>query len=280
MDRERLMRRLWGLPPFRRLEVRRKIWNSRNRLGALRRTAFERLGSDRYSHPALHDLDRKLTRWLPEPGGFFVEAGAYDGFIQSNTYWLERFRGWRGVLVEPVPHLFERARTVRSSSRVVNCGLVAPDHREPTVTIRYGGLMSLVRGARGNAHDEERHVRAGDMFGFDDVAYDISVPARTLSSVLEEAGAPSEIDLLSLDVEGFEATVLRGLDLDRFAPRFMLIEADARDRRARVEDVIGDRYELVERLSPMDLLYRRREPAPHGGCPPRERRRGARALES
>jgi FkbM family methyltransferase len=220
---------------------------------------FERFGSDRYSHPALHNLDRKLADRLRKRGGFFVEAGAYDGFIQSNTYWLERFRGWRGVLVEPVPHLFARARRVRRQSRVVNCALVPDDHKEPTVTLRYGGLMSVVKGARGGADDEERHVRAGDMFGLDDVAYDISVPARTLTSVLEEAQAPREIDLLSLDVEGFEADVLRGLDLDRFAPRLIVMEMDDPERRPTVEAALAGRYELLERLSPVDLLYRRRE---------------------
>jgi FkbM family methyltransferase len=255
------MRRVWHLPLLRSLSVRRRIWDIRNGLGRVRRSLFERLGSDRYSHPALHDLDRKLAGRLPQRGGFFVEAGAYDGFIQSNTYWLERFRDWRGILVEPVPHLYARARRVRSRSHVVNCALVAPDHGEPTVTMRYGGLMSLVKGARGGADAEERHVKAGDMFGLDDVAYEISVPARTLSSVLEEARAPSEIDLLSLDVEGFEASVLRGLDLDRFAPRFILMEMDAEERQAPVEDVIGERYELVERLSPMDVLYKRRDGA-------------------
>jgi len=165
------------------------------------------------------------------------------------------------VLVEPVPHLFARARRVRRRSHVVNCALVPPDHDQPTVTVRYGGLMSVIKGARGGAEDEERHVRAGDMFGLDDVAYDISVPARTLTSVLEEASAPGEIDLLSLDVEGFEASVLRGLDLDRFAPELIVMEMNDPGRRRPVEAALAERYELVTRLSPVDVLYRRRDAA-------------------
>jgi FkbM family methyltransferase len=262
MDHERAQRALLRLPVLRRLSVRRWLWDRRNDLARLRRSAFERAGSDRYSHPALYDLDRKLAARLPEDGGFFVEAGAYDGFIQSNTYWLERFRGWRGVLVEPVPHLFAQASRQRSGARVVNCALVPEGHPEETVTLRYGGLMSTVHGAKGGGADELAHVSAGDMFGLDDVAYEVEAPARTLTSVLEEAGAPAEIDLLSLDVEGFEASVLRGLDLERFRPRLLLVEMHDVDALSpEVEAVLGDRYEREDRLSPMDVLYRRRPAA-------------------
>ena len=255
MDRARLLRTFWGLPVLRSLRVRRWLWDRRNDLGRLRRAVFERLGSDRYSRPSLHGMDRVLERHLPGEGGFFVEAGAYDGFIQSNTYWFERFRGWRGVLVEPVPHLYARCVRQRPAARVFNCALVPPGEEGP-VRMSYGGLMSVVHGADGAGAAAE-HARAGDMHGWDD-SYEIEVPGRTLTSLLEEAGA-REIDLLSLDVEGFEASALRGLDLDRFAPRFLLVEmGDARERRPEVEAVLGDRYEAIDEPSPMDVLYRRR----------------------
>lgn len=254
MDRARLLRRLWSLPLLRSLRVRRFLWDRRNDLGALRRTLFERLGSDRYSRPSLHGMDRALERHLPREGGFFVEAGAYDGFIQSNTYWLERFRGWHGVLVEPVPHLYRRCARRRPAARVFNCALVAPGEEGP-VRMSYGGLMSVVHGS-GDAAAAAEHARAGDMHGWDD-SYEIEAPGRTLTSVLEEAGA-GEIDLLSLDVEGYEASALRGLDLDRFAPRYVLVEMGEQERRPEVEAVLGDRYEAIDEPSPMDVLYRRR----------------------
>lgn len=40
-------------------------------------------------------------------GGFFLEAGALDGYYQSNTFFLERDLGWTGLLVEPNPVFFE-----------------------------------------------------------------------------------------------------------------------------------------------------------------------------
>ncbi len=34
--------------------------------------------------------------------GIFVDVGGYDGVTGSNTLFLEQYRGWKGVLVEPV----------------------------------------------------------------------------------------------------------------------------------------------------------------------------------
>ena len=50
----------------------------------LRRVVCESMGNARYSRPALNDLDRKLSRWLDFESGFFIEAGANDGFAQSS----------------------------------------------------------------------------------------------------------------------------------------------------------------------------------------------------
>jgi hypothetical protein len=85
------------------------------------------------------------------------------------------------------------------------------------------------------------------------------VPARTLTAVLDDAGVTA-IDLLVLDVEGYEAAALRGLDLDRHPPRFVLVEIldDAR-QRAQVEGALGGRYILEAQLSDHDHLYRRND---------------------
>ena len=40
---------------------------------------------------------------LFQTGGFFVECGALDGELRSNTLTLERDYGWRGVLIEADP---------------------------------------------------------------------------------------------------------------------------------------------------------------------------------
>jgi FkbM family methyltransferase len=221
-----------------------------------RRRAEEQAGSDHLSRPAAFGMDRKLNEIIDRDGGFFIEAGANDGFIQSNTYWLERFRGWTGLLVEPMSELAAEARLNRPEATVVESALVPFDHPDETIRMTFGDLMTHVAGIRQN----DGWAATGLQHGWRD-PYEADVPARPLSDVLDEIGAP-EIDLFSLDVEGFEPGVLRGLDLDRHAPRFLLIEMHDRDEmKAEIEAILGDRYAFSDWLSPVDGLYRRREPS-------------------
>ncbi len=224
------------------------------------RTAAETRGEDRLSHPALHELDVKLDAIIDRDGGFYVEAGAHDGFTQSNTYWLERFRGWRGLLVEPMPELAAEARLSRPGAVVTECALVSAEEPPPTLRMRFGDLMSMVEGAR-----ESHWPGLGTVLGWRD-EYELDVDARTLSSLLDEIDAP-EVDLLSLDVEGFEGQALRGVDFDRHAPRYVLVEIHDRGRdRPPVDAVLSERYVEHSWLSPVDLLYVRRDVAEDAGA--------------
>ena len=232
--------------------VRRSVWRGRRAAARAHRRRLERRGDFRLSRPANYGMDARLDELLYRDGGFFIEACANDGFVQSNTYYLERARGWRGLLVEPTPFLADAARRERPNSTVVQCGLVAPDFPDDELELRFGGSMTVVEDPTAHEWVKDSQSNAA----LDEAEHVFRVPARTLSDVLDEIGAP-EIDLLTLDVEGYEAPVLRGLDLTRHAPRFALIEVGLRGERADVEAIIGERYRPVEELSPFDVLYER-----------------------
>jgi FkbM family methyltransferase len=233
------------------LGLRESVISARMALQRFVRRRFEHHGSRRLSHPALHDMDLKLDAIIDRDGGFFIEAGGFDGYTQSNTYYLEHFRHWHGMLVEPMPELAALARKNRPNATVFQCALVDRDYGAEYIEMEFGDLMSNVRGT--NPPD---FVKPGLILGWRDYRVE-QVRARALSDLIAELGDP-EVDLLSLDVEGFEATVLGGLDLNRHAPAWILIEMhDLAAGRAAVGPLLGDRFVEHAELSPLDVLYRR-----------------------
>ena len=204
-----------------------------------------------FRKPARYDIDDKLAEYL-SPEGVFIEVGATDGYTESNTYNLEKYNGWRGVLIEPIPDLYRKCVRERPRSQVYNCALVSDDYHGDTVVMKQGYLMSTVKDALGE--EEKEHLEKARHF-HGARAEEITVPARTLTSILDEAGV-THIDFFSLDVEGYEHNVLRGLDFDRYRPTYMLIELLDDEKRQEVEKVIASWYEPVAQLSKRDYLYR------------------------
>ena len=84
----------------------------------------------------------------------------------------------------------------------------------------------------------------------------IEVPARTIQSLIDEFTLSD--DFFSLDVEGFENSVLKGLDLDRSAPTFLLVECHNLERLAEAKLTLANHYSIEQKLTQHDYLFIRR----------------------
>jgi hypothetical protein len=210
--------------------------------------------SPRRKYFSLNDLDRKLERHIDFDNGYFFEAGASDGVNQSNTLYFESSRGWKGVLVEPIPQRFLSCRERRGKiSKCVWSALVPPNWPLPFVELVYCDLMTITRSELAHINPDG-HIRDWKSLGPDRESYSFFAPARTISSILDEANL-LHIDLFSLDLEGFECAALLGLDLTRFDIQYFCIEC--RNLEA-TRSVLGDNYEVVDQLSYHDYLFKKK----------------------
>lgn len=211
----------------------------------------------------LNQLDLKLIAAIsPKMGnGYFVELGANDGIRQSNTYLLQKKYGWSGLLVEPIPARYlecvrNRSFNPRPSFRCAAC--VDPSYGDPFVEMIYSDLMSVAMGL--DLKREEAHCQAerGLPFLADSSHYHrFGAVAHTLTDLLDEVCAPSNFDLLSLDVEGNELSVLKGLDLSRYRPRWILAECRGDDVPRHLEEAGYKQAELLSNIgSYRDILFR------------------------
>lgn len=203
----------------------------------------------------LNRLDEKLATYLNYKNGYFVELGANDGILQSNTKHFELFHNWRGVLVEPSSINYRaciRNRAKRTLSFESAC--VSFEYSSPFVRMLFSNLMTIALEGKSDIDNRESHALGGIPFlDKGQNLHEFLVPARTLNSILIEAQAPKFIDLLSLDVEGLELEVLKGLNHDQF--RFKYIVVEVRNFETINSFLTSSDYSLVEKLTVHDYLY-------------------------
>jgi FkbM family methyltransferase len=203
----------------------------------------------------LNGLDRQIEPYVDYEGGYFVELGANDGLTQSNTYYFEKYRGWRGLLVEPTPHKFLSCAKNRSRRNHIACAAcVSFEYKAEFVRMTYSNLMTVAHGLESDIANPAGHAGSGHQFlRHDEPIFDFGAIARPLNTLLVESKAPKVIDFLSLDVEGSELEVLKGIDHDEFRFKYILVECRSLTDMQNYLASMGYRY--VESFSPQDYLF-------------------------
>lgn len=145
--------------------------------------------------------------------GFYVDVGANDPDVRTTTK-LFYDKGWSGVNIEPNAIEFAKIEKSRPRDRNFNYGV---SDGEATMTFYAGkGWQDGVSTFDSTVAEALRQK------GFELTEH--RVPVTTLTSLLSTVSLP-EISFMSIDVEGFEGRVIKGLDLARFRPVVFCIEA-------------------------------------------------------
>jgi FkbM family methyltransferase len=171
------------------------------------------LDSGPFTSYSLNFEDVILHRLFPgTENGFYVDVGAGHPRFENDTFSLYR-RGWRGINIEPNQGF--HAALMEERPRDTNIRTVLSDSFGDVCTYHEldGSGLSTCNAEQAAAYQA---------IGLDVVKR--KFPAKTLSSILSAAGV-MDINILKVDVEGFEEKVLAGNDWERFRPDVVLIEA-------------------------------------------------------
>jgi FkbM family methyltransferase len=201
------------------------------------------------------NLDEKLEKYLDFDEGFYVELGANDGLNQSNTFYFEKFRKWQGILIEPSSHNFLKLLANRSNRNKMYCNAcVSFEYKDRFVEIIYANLMSSPLNLESDLEDPVAHTVIGKQFlEKTDQIFKFGAVAKTLNELLEISNAPRIVDLLSLDVEGAEIEVLKGIDHDTYRFKYICIEVRDFEKMNKFLAQFG--YKFIEKLSSHDYLF-------------------------
>lgn len=162
--------------------------------------------------------------------GFYVDVGAHHPVRFSNTYLLY-LQGWRGIAIDANPTFGPLFRRRRPRDTFVCSGISDERTNLPFFEFKEPALSTF--------DPEIAAQRDASVWG---VPTKRLVPVATLADVLEASMEDDqEIDLLTIDCEGFDMRVLRSNAWARFRPRCVVVERSPRVLQDASYDEV-DRY--------------------------------------
>jgi FkbM family methyltransferase len=175
----------------------------------------------------------RLLRAFAEayPRAVFVEIGSNDGEQHDHLQPFILSSAWRGVMVEPVPYVFERLQRNYGGTPGIsldNSAIADHDGSRPFYYLAeaseeerdalpgwYDGIGSFSR--------EAVLSHAREIPDIESRVVEKELPTLTYESLCERHGL-HKVDLLLIDVEGYDWDLIRAIDFDRGLPRLVVYE--------------------------------------------------------
>ena len=159
-----------------------------------------------------------LNNILPyKTDGTFVEVGANDGMTGSFTYNLAKM-GWRGLYFEPVPRIYNKCYLNHINHKNVKTFQIGIGETSKEETIVDADTLSTIDA---DAIESYSNIKQFAMKFKNNNTYKIKI--EKLDTILED-NAVTDIDILVIDVEGYEENVLKGFSINKYNPTMIIIE--------------------------------------------------------
>ena len=204
---------------------------------------------------AANSIDKKMLKYLDYNNGFYIEIGANDGVLQSNTLYYEKNKRWSGILVEPIKEKFKNLKKNRSSENFFfNKALVSFEYQRKTIPMIYSDLMTTTKEVKNL--DLKKQLLEGDKhLNIYEKKNEFIAETSTLNEIIILSTAPKMIDFFSLDTEGYEEEILNGVNFNEFNFKFLLVECINNFEKINLF-LSKKNYRFLEKISHIDYLFK------------------------
>lgn len=179
--------------------------NMKTDLNSLKNRSVSQLGQDIWV----------LEQTNFKQGGFFVEFGATDGVLLSNTFLLEKEFEWKGICAEPNPKFYKKLKKNRNCSVSNACiGAMTGEKVNFVFAQEYGGMQKHMAD---DMHKDKREAYLA-------LGENKELETISLDDFLLKHNAPKQIDYLSIDTEGSEYEILQNFPFEQWDIRMITVE--------------------------------------------------------
>lgn len=153
-----------------------------------------------------------LKKIKSNAGGFYIDVGCNEPIIKSNTFrfYLER---WKGITIDANAALIDKHKKIRKMDIPI-CAAVSDTVKEVVFYKSNTNAVSTI--------SNEFYALNKDRWKY---TQEEKLTTRTLTSILDEnLPQDTEIDFMSVDVEGIDLEVLQGMNFEKYRPKLIIIE--------------------------------------------------------
>lgn len=183
------------------------------------------------------------TYFKTKKNGKYIELGAMDGILYSNTKFFEDDLNWTGVLIEPNSFQYEKLKVNRPNNYLFN-NLVSDINEE----LEFKFFVDEYAGVSGVTQTLPSEHLSGFFKVINAPQGSVRIKPVTFTSIIEKTDI-KHFDFLSLDVEGHEVNVLKSWDFS-VPIDIILIEtlggSQIKNERICHEILLKNNYELIE----------------------------------
>jgi FkbM family methyltransferase len=150
---------------------------------------------------------------LQKKNGIFIEFGACDGINISNTYYLEKYMGWSGILLEPAKSWHNNIKINRPNCIIdFRCVSDESGNEVPFYENTDPALSSLNNNFFSNNSYKVKTVSLNDVF------------FEHEEKLLKKSNEIESIDFISIDTEGTEYQILNKFNFNKYSPKIIIVE--------------------------------------------------------
>lgn len=158
--------------------------------------------------------------------GFFIDIGSTDGKSISNTYILEKYFDWSGLLVEPNKYWIESLKKNRKSSICTDAVFSKSNMTLKFIDSYFPELSSL-------DHDSL------EIYSFPKLIREThQVNTISILDLFIKYLVPKEIDYLSIDIEGLEFQVLKDFDFNLYNIKIITCEHNSSKNKELISELL------------------------------------------
>jgi FkbM family methyltransferase len=181
--------------------------------------------------------------------GYFIEIGAADGKYLSNTYLLEKYFDWDGLVVEPAKVWEEKVKKNRDCQISTDCV-----HSKSNINIEFNETEKpeFSRSNISGQIEEDSHEYLRKK---NNNVYQLT--SISINDLFEKYEISENIDYLSIDTEGTEFLILNSLNLNKYNISIISVEHNHTKNREKIYNLLTKNgyTRVLEEHSKVDDWY-------------------------